>query len=260
MWAGAGRGTVSRVLSAEPTLWSPPRQLRRLMVVVAHPDDAEFGCAATVARLVDAGVAVRYVVMTDGASGTEDPTMTRERLAKVREAEQRAACETLGVDDVVFKRHPDGYLELGVALRREVVVELRRFRPEVVLTMNPEVRWTPRGTVNHPDHRVVGDTVLHAINPSASSRLWEPDLLDAGLEPWKPAEVWLMSFGAGNDLLDVTDTFDRKIAALRCHASQLGDWDPEPMVRQVAADRGATVGVPFAEPYTRLAFGEIADD
>lgn len=247
------------MLASEPTLWQPARALRRAMVVVAHPDDAEFGCAATVARWVDEGTAVRYLVLTDGASGSQDAEMTRERLAAIRREEQIAASAAVGVDDIVFGGHPDGYLEASLALRREVAAEIRRFRPEVVVTTNPDVRWSDRGMVNHPDHRAAGDLVLHAVNPAASSRLWDPTLLDEGLEPWKPAEAWLVSFGGGMDMVEVTATFDRKIAALRCHASQLGDWDPGPDLRQRAKERGATVGVELAEGFTRLIFDELEE-
>lgn len=245
------------MLTAEPTLWSPPRPLRRAMVIVAHPDDAEFGCAGTAARWVDEGAQVRYLILTDGASGSQDETMTRQRLAEVRQREQRKACAEVGVTDVGFLNHPDGYLEATIALRREVAAEIRRYRPEIIVTMNPELRWSHWGMVNHPDHRAAGDVVLHAVNPAASSRLWDPTLLDEGLEPWKPAEAWLMNFGGGLDLVDVTATFDRKLAALRCHASQLGDWDPEPDLRRGASERGEQVGVPLAEAFTRLPFDRL---
>lgn len=250
LWYGA-------VLTREPTLWQPARALRRAMVIVAHPDDAEFGCAGTVARWVDEGTAVRYLVLTDGASGSQDAAITRERLARTRREEQRAACAAVGVHDVVFQGHPDGYLEASLALRREVAAEIRRFRPEVVVTTNPEMRWSPWGMVNHPDHRAAGDLVLHAVNPAASSRLWDATLLDEGLEPWEPAEAWLASFGDGLDLVDVSTTFDRKIAALRCHVSQLGDWDPGPDLRQGAKERGEMVGVDVAEAFVRLPFREL---
>lgn len=245
------------MLNAEPTLWSPPRLPRRAMVIVAHADDAEFGCAGAMARLADDGVDVRYVIVTDGASGSQDPEMTRDRLAEIREGEQRAACAEVGATDVAFLGYADGYLEPTLALRRHVAAEVRRCRPDILVTMNPELRWAKWGMVNHPDHRVVGDVVLDAVNPAASSRLWDPTLLDEGLEPWEPAEAWLMNFGDGNDVVDVTTTFDRKVAAVRCHASQLGDWDPEARLRQGAEELGATVGVPLGEAFTRLPFREL---
>lgn len=235
-----------------PMLWTPVRGFSRVLVIVAHPDDAEFGAGATIARWVDMGSDVRYLVLTDGASGSADPQMTRQRLVAVRSREQRAACKRLGVTDVTFLGYRDGYLEPTIEARRMVAAEIRRHRPEAIVTLNPEIRWTRSGYLNHPDHRVVGDLVLHAINPAASTRLWDPSLVAQGLEPWDVAELWLIGFGAGPDVVDVTDTFERKVAALRCHSSQLAGWDPEPSMRQWAAERGKDVGVELAEAFTVL--------
>ena len=239
-------------LSAAATLWEPTRPFSRALVVIAHPDDAEFGAAGTIARWVSAGTDVRYLVVTDGASGSADPQMTRERLRALREAEQRRACAALGASGVDFVGELDGYLEPSVALRRVIAAAIRRHRPEAVVTLNPTVRWSSQGYVNHPDHRAVGDLVLHGINPAASTRLWDPTLIEEGLEPWDVAELWLMGFGDGNDLVDVTATFDLKLAALRCHATQLAGWDPEPRMRAMAAAAGARVGVALAEAFTIL--------
>ncbi|CAN5815349.1 PIG-L family deacetylase [soil metagenome] len=241
-------------MNDRPILWEPVRPFSRALVVIAHPDDAEFGSAGTVAGWVAAGTDVRYLVCTDGASGSADPAMTRERLTGLRQTEQQAACDLLGVSGVEWLGELDGYLEPTVPLRRAVAAAIRRHRPEVVLTLDPQVRWSETGYVNHPDHRAVGDLVLHAINPAASTRLWDPTLIEEGLEPWDVAELWLSSFGDGMDRVDVTATFDRKIAALRCHASQLNGWDPEARMRALAAERGADVGVPLAEAFTVLRF------
>ncbi|HVL98316.1 MAG TPA: PIG-L deacetylase family protein [Egibacteraceae bacterium] len=244
-------------MSPRPTLWTLPRPFRRALVVVAHPDDAEFGAAGTIARWVQDGTEVSYVVLTDGAAGSSDPAMTRERLAPLRMAEQRAACAELGVEDVTFLGHPDGYLQPTVELRREVAAQIRRHRPEAVVTINPEMRWTSRGTVNHPDHRVAGDLVLHAINPAASRRLWDPSLLEEGLAPWDVSELWMMSFGEGPHHVDVTATFGRKVAAIRRHASQLGERDPGARMRERAAERGREVGVELSEAFTVLRFRDL---
>jgi LmbE family N-acetylglucosaminyl deacetylase len=237
-----------------PTLWDPVRPFSRALVVVAHPDDAEFGAAGTIARWTDMGTSVRYVVLTDGASGSADPTMTRRRLIGMRQEEQRAACAELGVTDAVFLGYDDGFLEATLEARRQVAAEIRRFRPEVVLTLDPSIRWTSWGFINHPDHRACGDLVLHSINPAASTRLWDPTLIEEGLEPWDVAELWLMSFGEGPHMVDITSTLDRKVAALRRHASQLAGWDPEPRVRDMAGQRGREVGVDLAEAFTVLQF------
>lgn len=246
-------------MSTAPALWAVPRPFRRVLVVVAHPDDAEFGAAGTIARWVGEGAAVRYVILTDGAAGSSDPAMTRERLVALRAEEQRAACAELGVTDVAFLGYHDGYLEATIEARRKVAAEIRRYRPEVVLTLNPDVRWTASGRVNHPDHRAAGDLVLHSINPAASSRLWDSTLLDEGLEPWDVSELWLMSFGQGPHHVEITDTFDVKMAALRRHATQLRDWDPEERMRAMAAERGKEVGAGLTEAFTVLRFRDLEE-
>lgn len=240
-------------------LWTPQRAFRRALVVIAHPDDAEFGAAGTVAAWIAAGTEVTYLVVTDGASGSQDPGMTRERLAEIRAGEQRAACRALGVTDVEFLGYADGFLEPSVPLRRQVAAAIRRHRPEAVITLNPDLRWSNRGYVNHPDHRVVGDSVLHAINPAASTRLWDTTLLDEGLEPWDVSELWLMGFGEGPHRSDISQTFGAKLEALRCHASQLVDWDPEPFVQEWTETLGAEVGVTHAEAFTVLRFRPLED-
>ncbi|MPZ87088.1 MAG: PIG-L family deacetylase [Nitriliruptorales bacterium] len=244
----------------EPRLWKPVRPFSRALVIVAHPDDAEFGAAGTIARWVELGTDVRYVVLTDGASGSADPAMTRERLVEIREREQRAASKELGVSDVTFLGYPDGFLEPSLEARRKVAAEIRRHRPEAIITLNPEVRWTAWGSVNHPDHRAVGDLVLHSINPAASTRLWDPTLIDEGLEPWDVAELWMTAFGRGSEMVDITGTFERKVDALRRHASQLSGWDPEPRMREMAAVRGREVGVELAEAFVVLRFRVLDED
>ncbi|MFO8076639.1 MAG: PIG-L deacetylase family protein [Actinomycetota bacterium] len=237
---------------AETDAWQPSRPFSRALVVAAHPDDAEFGAAGTIARWVAMGTDVRYLVVTDGASGSADPAMTRERLRVLREAEQRAACAALGVSDVTFLGYDDGYLEPTIALRRQVAAEIRRHRPEAIITFDPQVRWRRDGVVNHPDHRAVGEVVLDCINPAASTRLWDPTLIDEGLEPWDVAEVWLMAFGQGEVVVDVTETFERKIAALRAHETQLAGWDPTSRVSEWTARHGARIGVAHGEAFDVL--------
>ena len=240
--------------------WQPTRPFSRALVVAAHPDDAEFGAAGTIARWTAMGTDVRYLVVTDGASGSADPTMTRERLAVLREGEQRAACAALGVADVTFLGYADGYLEPTLALRRQVAAEIRRHRPEAIITFDPQVRWRRDGIVNHPDHRAVGDVVLDCINPAASTRLWDPTLIDEGLEPWDVAEVWLMAFGEGDVVVDISETFERKIAALRAHETQLAGWDPTGRVSEWTARHGERIGVAHGEAFDVLRLRVLDDD
>lgn len=124
------------------------------------------------------------------------------------------------------------------------------------MSLNPDVRWSSWGYINHPDHRAVGDLVLHSINPAASTRLWDPTLIDEGLEPWDVSELWLMSFREGPVRVDITETFDRKLAALRAHASQLNGWDPAPRLREWAGSLGKDAGVELAEAFTVLRLSE----
>lgn len=240
--------------------WDPVRPFSRALVVIAHPDDAEFGAGGTIARLTAMGTDVRYLVITDGASGSADPAMTRGRLVEIREAEQRAACAELGVTDVTFLRHVDGYLEATLPIRRQVAAAIRRHRPELIISLNPEMRWSSWGYINHPDHRATGDLVLHCINPAASTRLWDTTLIDEGLEPWDVSELWMTGFGDGDHLVDITATFATKLTALRRHESQLNGWDPEARMRQMSARRGGEIGAELAESFTALVFRVLDED
>jgi len=198
--------------------WTPGSAL----VVVAHPDDIEFGCAATVARWVHEGAQVTYALLTNGAAGSSDPEMTRERLAELREAEQRASAKVVGVDRVEFLGYEDGLLEPTLKVRKRVVRLIRQVRPEVVVTTDPSARYFGDRYINHPDHRAAGEVTLAAVIPGSDTRLAYTELLDEGLEPVKLTGVWLMTNTDPNLVVDVTDFIDRKIESLRCHVSQLG--------------------------------------
>ncbi len=194
-----------------------------IMVVSPHPDDAEFGAAGTVARSVREGKEVIYVVCTNGDKGTSDINMKPEALAAIREQEQLAAAKVLGVREVVFLRHPDQGLEDTPEFRKEIVRQIRIYRPETVITADPYRRY-----LWHRDHRITGQVTLDAVFPYARDHLAYPDLLAEGLQPHKVKEVWL--WGSLDDInyrADITATFDIKLAALRCHKSQVGDPSPE---------------------------------
>jgi LmbE family N-acetylglucosaminyl deacetylase len=201
--------------------WTPASAL----VIVAHPDDIEFGCAGTVARWVHEGTRVTYALLTNGAAGSSDPAMTRERLAELREAEQRAAAKVLGVEQVEFLGYEDGLLAPSLEVREQVVRLIRRVRPEVVVTTDPTVRYFADRYINHPDHRAAGEVTLDAVIPGSDTRLAYPELLAEGLEPVKLVGVWLMMSMQPNLVVDVGDFLDKKLESLRCHTSQLGD-DP----------------------------------
>jgi LmbE family N-acetylglucosaminyl deacetylase len=195
----------------------------RALVVTAHPDDVDFGAGATVAGWTGSGIEVAYCVCTSGDAGGFDDT-PRDRMAELREAEQRAAAKALGVHDVVFLGYPDGRVTSSVELRRDISRQIRRFRPQRVLTQSPEIWWRRVGA-SHPDHRAVGEATLAAVYPDARNPFAHPELLaDEGLEAWAVDEMWLMAAPDErlNHVVDVTSTFERKVAALRAHASQTG--------------------------------------
>jgi LmbE family N-acetylglucosaminyl deacetylase len=227
--------------------------LQRVLVIFSHPDDAEFGAAPSIAALTAAGARVDYVVTTDGGKGTDDPAMTPERLAATRVAEQRAAADVLGVREIVHLGHPDGYLEPSLELRRDLVRQIRRFRPELVIAQNPQRRADGNPFIAHPDHLATGEATLAAVYPAARDRLNFPELLDEGLEPWKVAQVLVTGVERTNLWLDVTATYDTGLAALRCHVSQVSDWVAvEERMAERARAAGAEVGVPMAQSFLSI--------
>ncbi len=199
--------------------WTPASAL----VVAAHPDDIEFGCAGTVARWASEGARVTYALLTNGAAGSSDPAMTRERLAELREAEQRAAAKVVGVEAVEFLGYEDGLLEPTLEVRKQVVRLIRKHRPEVVVTGDPATRYFGDRYINHPDHRAAGEVALAAVIPGSDTRLAYPELLAEGLEPVKLTGVWLMMSMTPNLVVDIGDFIDKKLESLRCHVTQIGD-------------------------------------
>jgi LmbE family N-acetylglucosaminyl deacetylase len=193
-----------------------------LMVIAPHPDDSEFAISGTVARLTKEGKKVVYVVCTNGDKGTSDRSIKPEDLAKIRQEEQRAAAKVLGVSEVVFLGYPDQGLEDGHEFRRELVRQIRKYRPFAVATADPYRRY-----MWHRDHRITGQVALDAVFPYARDHLAYPDLLEEGFEPHKAREMWFWASEEPNLRQDITDTFETKLAALRCHKSQVADVSPE---------------------------------
>jgi len=222
----------------------------QVMVVTAHPDDAEFGAAGTVVRWVGEGKSVVYVVCSSGEKGTSDPNMKPEDLAKIREQEQLAAAKLLGVREVVFLHYPDQGFEDTPEFRKDIVRQIRKYRPETVVTADPYRRY-----VWHRDHRITGQVTLDAVFPYARDHLAYPDLLKEGLHPHKVKEVLLWGTEQPNYRSDITDTFDIKIAALRCHKSQVGDNlspDFEEWLRQRAKTMAEVENFELAEAFYRV--------
>jgi len=225
------------------------------MVVVAHPDDAEFMVAGTIAKWAKQGCEVTYVVITKGDKGSDDPAMTSERLTAIREAEQREAGAVLGVKHYEFMGYPDGYLQHTLELRRDVTRLIRKYRPHVLLTFDPTNRFFSDNYVNHPDHRVAGDVALDATFPTARDRLTFPELLVDGYEPWKVRQVWLSGSAEPNVWVDIADTIDQKKEALLKHPSQL---DPEVVqfAEEMARAAGAVKNIRLAESFRRFVLEE----
>jgi len=198
-----------------------PEPPRRVMVIMAHPDDPEFACAGTVARWAAQGTEVIYVLITSGDKGSDDPDMTREALMALREQEERAAARLLGVKEVVFLRYPDGELAPTLDLRRDLVREIRRYRPDAVVVPDPTRRFWDSGYINHSDHRVAGEVALDAIYPAAGNRRFFPELLAEGFLPHAVREVYVADSTEPNLTVDISATLDLKIAALKEHRSQL---------------------------------------
>lgn len=204
----------------------------RALVVVAHPDDVDFGAAGTIATWTDEGIAVTYCICTDGDAGGFDPTVDRGDIGGIRQTEQRAAAKEVGVEDVVFLGYPDGQLVPSLDLRRDLSRVIRQVRPQRLVMQSPEINWD-RIPASHPDHRAAGEATLCAVYPDARNPFTHTTLMDEGHEAWSVHDVWVMAAGEGaNRWVDVTDTFDRKLAALRRHVSQTSHMaDLEGMLR-----------------------------
>ena len=187
-----------------------------IMVIAAHPDDAEFGSAGSVAQWTREGRRVVYVVCTSGDKGTEDPDITPQQLAKIREKEQTAAAAVLGVSDVVFLRYPDQGLEDTPDFRKTIVRQIRTYKPEMIVTPDPYRRY-----IWHRDHRITGQVTLDAVFPYARNLPAYPDLIEEGLMPHKVQKILFFGAEDVNLRIDITETFDLKLAALRCHKSQI---------------------------------------
>ena len=200
-------------------------EVQRVLAIVAHPDDVDFSAAGTIAGWTDAGIEVVYCIVTDGDAGGHDDAMPRSEIAPLRRKEQTAAAACVGVSDLRFLGYPDGMVEATLGLRRDLARVIRQVRPDRVLCPSPERNYARIG-VSHPDHRAVGSAALDAIYPDARNPYAFPELrTEEGLEAWSVREVWLPGGPVPNHYVDVTDTFDRKLAALRAHESQTGHMD-----------------------------------
>jgi LmbE family N-acetylglucosaminyl deacetylase len=226
--------------------------VERILLVLAHPDDVDFGFAGGVATWTDAGVVVTYCIVTDGDAGGAETGINRSEMAALRCDEQRAAAAVVGVDDVRFLGHPDGRLEATLDLRRDISRVIRDVRPQRVVCQSPERNWD-RIYASHPDHLAAGEATVAAVYPDARNRWAHPELADEGFEPWTVDELWVGAGAPGvpTHYVDITDAIDRKIEALCAHKSQIADPDGVgDMMRMWATGMAKLAGLPdgrFAE-------------
>ena len=222
----------------------------QVMVVTPHPDDAEFGVAGTVIHWVREGKSVVYVVCSSGEKGTSDSNIKPEELAQTREQEQLAAARLLGVREVIFLRYPDQGLEDTPEFRKDIVRQIRKYQPQIVVTADPYRRY-----IWHRDHRIAAQVTLDAIFPYARDHLAYPDLLEEGLSPHKVKEALFWATEDPNYRSDITETFDIKLAALRCHKSQVGSDlapDLEKWLRRRAKEMAKGENFELAEAFHRV--------
>jgi LmbE family N-acetylglucosaminyl deacetylase len=199
--------------------------VERALAVMAHPDDIDFGAGGTIKAMTDAGVQVSYCLITDGDAGGFDPDVPRSEIPGIRRAEQRAAGALLGVTDITFLGYRDGELTVSHELRRDISRVIRQVRPQRVLLQSPERNWN-RIQASHPDHMAAGDAAIQAVYPDARNPFAHVSLLqDEGLEAWSVPEVWVLASPNPNTWIDVSDTIEDKLAALRAHASQTSHMD-----------------------------------
>lgn len=239
---------------------SEKEQNKVALVIVAHPDDAEFGAGGTIAAWANEGWDVHYIICTDGSGGGPDDAQdvsaqARRAMAEIRKKEQRAACDALGAKEIVFLNYPDGQLQPNIELRRDLVRVIRQYRPYRVICQSPDRLWTPFYAIgrHHPDHLAAGQAAIMAIYP-ASQNGWDfPELLKEGFKPHKVKEVYFSGAPNPNYPVDISDTIDKKFAALRAHSSQLSSHfdEIEKRIREWSAEAGKEHGMAHAELFHR---------
>ena len=210
------------MLTETTNSWDSPKNI---LVILAHPDDPEFFCGATLAKWAREGHHITYVLLTCGDKGfnpTTDPEMTPDKLCAIRHEEQYAAAKVIGAESVNIMEHPDGYLTPDINLRREVVREIRRHKPDILVTCDPQNLFATYG-INHPDHRAAGQVVLDAVFPAAGNLVYFPELLEEGFQPHMPKEVWCSLTSQPNTTMDVTETWEVKLQAILQHKTQVQD-------------------------------------
>jgi LmbE family N-acetylglucosaminyl deacetylase len=220
------------------------------MAIVAHPDDIEFGVAGTIARWAKQGCKISLVLVTSGDVGIDDPEINAQQAVKIREQESRAAAKILGAQEIIFLRFPDGLVEPTLALRKRLVQEIRRFKPEVIISGDPTVILASENYINHPDHRAVATAALDAVFPAAGQPTLFPEIeTELGFTAHKPRKVYVHSWDGSTSFVNITETIEIKINALKAHESQMKGWDPAEMIRQWAAETAKGKEMQYAEGF-----------
>lgn len=223
-----------------------------ILAIGAHPDDLDFSASGTIAKWIKAGATAYYLILTDGSKGSNDPQMTPKKLIKIRRQEQLAAAKILGVKKVFFLNYPDCELVADLKLKKDITQKIRQLKPTKVVTINPEVLFSvKRNFVNHSDHRAAGLAAIDSVYPLARDHLTFPQQLKGGLKPHKVKELYLSSFGEGNFISDISQTFDLKIAAIRAHKSQVDDKALR-RVEEWSQEAGHKPGFKYAEVFIKL--------
>ena len=219
-------------------------EIKRILVVMAHPDDCDFGAGGTIAQWTARGIEVSYCIITNGDQGGEESGIPLEEMATVRQKEQRNAGLALGVTEIRFLNHRDGWLTPTIELRKEIVREIRRAKPDRMVIQSPERNWDRIGA-SHPDHLAAGETAIQAVYPDARNPFAFTDLRAEGFEPWRVREVWVTGSPNPNHYVDITDTFTKKMAALHAHVSQTAhNKELENMVRGWGERNAQSQGLP----------------
>ena len=222
----------------------PDAEIKRVLVVMAHPDDCDFGAGGTIAQWTSKGIEVSYCIITNGDQGGEESGIPVEEMAKVRQQEQRDAGKALGVTQITYLNYRDGWLLPSIELRKEIVKAIRIAKPDRMVVQSPERNWE-RIYSSHPDHLAAGETAIQAVYPDSRNPFAFPELKAAGLEPWRVREVWITGSPTPNHFVDITDTFSKKMAALHAHVSQTAhNKELENMVRSWGERNAEANGLP----------------
>ncbi len=232
-------------------------EYRRGMVVVAHADDAEYGCSGTVAKLCAEGWEMTYVLCTDGSKGSSDREISESELSAMRRDEQIAAGKVLGLKDVAFLGYPDSYLQPTLDVRRDIARQIRRHKPDIVICQYPMRILDGGWGVGHPDHMAAGEATLAAVFPTARDHMTFPELVEEGYEPHKVAEVWIMGHPEPDVSIDVTDHLETAVKALAAHASQTGDRPYEdllPRMQEWRRRNSVGSGMLYSESFKKISF------